>query len=349
VFASSVIVMPMVAIATTAFGADVIQRIFGIDPTLADRVQAYLILMCPLILLNAQRHYFNGLLIQARRTGWVTIFNLVYLAIVVTSLVVGFQLAMEPRLVIVGADIIGVCALLILLVTARFRIYQLPDVPEHEEVTYWELVKFFIPVSTTGVMVALSRPVLFAFVARTPDGLLTIAALRIAFDFSMIFQQAANQFRHFFISFGFDDLRRKQLFMAVIAAGLTLFMLVFALTPLADWVWGRLMGLPPGLMQLAVDVALIMCLMPAAIVYRNYFHSRLMHMRRTAGMAYGSVARVVSIFAMAATLFGMQALNHTTAALALILGFVVEALIAQWAHHHAETKAFAQNGQTARV
>ena len=45
-----------------------------------------------------------------------------------------------------------------------------------------------------------------------PDGLLTIAALRVAFDFSMIFQQAANQFRHFFITFGFTDLQNKDTF-----------------------------------------------------------------------------------------------------------------------------------------
>jgi hypothetical protein len=42
--------------------------------------------------------------------------------------------------------------------------------------------------------------------SRAPGGLVAIAALRVAFDFAMLFQQAANQFRHFFVTFGLDDL-----------------------------------------------------------------------------------------------------------------------------------------------
>ena len=106
-------------------------------------------------------------------------------------------------------EIFAVCLLLTLLLIAYRRFYQLPEIAEHSDVSYRELAHFFIPVSTTGVMFALSRPILFAFVARVPDGLLTIAALRVAFDFSMIFQQAANQFRHFFITFGFTDMHSK--------------------------------------------------------------------------------------------------------------------------------------------
>jgi hypothetical protein len=197
------------------------------------------------------------------------------------------------------------------------------------------LTKFFVPVSTTGIMFALSRPVLFAFVSRTPNGLLAIAALRIAFDFSMLFQQAANQFRHFFISFGFDDIQAKRRFMVVVALGITAIMAAFALTPLSNWIWGSVMGVPAELMDSSVEVLMIMCLMPAVIVYRNYFHSRLMHLRRTAGMAYGGILRVAGIFILAAATFQLHMLNHLSAAAILIFGFVIEALIAQNANQRA--------------
>jgi hypothetical protein len=178
-------------------------------------------------------------------------------------------------------------------------------------------------------MFALSRPILFAFVARTPDGIATIAALRVAFDFSMIFQQAANQFRHFFISFGFDDLSSKRRFMAIICAGITTIMLIYSLTPLYQWVWGSLMGLPPELISIARDATLIMCLMPAIIIYRNYFHAHLMMMRRTEGMAYGSILRVVGIYACAQLFFSLGWLSPINASFILILGFIIEALIAR--------------------
>ena len=170
-----------------------------------------------------------------------------------------------------------------------------------------------------------------------PDGLLAIAALRVAFDFSMIFQQAANQFRHFFVTFGFTDLKNKVRFMVAVASGLTGCMLLFSLTDLADLIWNTSMGLSTELTDLAIDVTLIMCLMPAIIIYRNYYHGRLMTERKTSGMAYASIIRVIGIYAAAQTLFYLQWLNHITAAFVLILGFVIEAYFARRAAHLVDT------------
>jgi len=328
VMASVAIMLPLLSIATTSAGNHFIQSTFSIEAQLADNVTTYLLLMCPIVLLNGQRHYLTGLMIQARRTGWVTLCNFAYLGCVVVVLVVGFTNRWAPVHVIVGAEAFGLTVLIGLLLIAKAIAY-LPPEPEHQSVSYRELLNFFIPVSTTGIMFALSRPVLFAFVARSPGGLTAIAALRIAFDFSTLFQQAANQFRHFFISLGFDDLAAKKRFMAIIAAGLTAIMGLIALTPLSAWIWGDLMGVPNELIEPAVDVLLVMCLIPVVIVYRNYFHGRLMHLRRTAGMAYGSMSRVVVILVLAAMAYDMGALTHTTAAVVLIVGFVVETAVAQ--------------------
>jgi hypothetical protein len=324
--------LPIGLMATSVTGHTLLQTIFAIDAELATRVSAYLMLMTPLILLNCHRHHLTGLLIQARLTRWVTVYNFTYLGVVTATLLTGFWLELTPMYVVVGAEMLGVLALLSCLVYARYNLYCLPAEPSHNEVTLLELTRFFIPVSTTGFMFALSRPILFAFAARSPNALLTIASLRVAFDFTMIFQQAANQFRHFFISFGFDDLTGKRAFMRYVALGLTAFMALISMTPIADWVWGSLIGLPADLLQLAIESMWVLCLTPATIIYRNYFHSRLMHMRRTAGMAYGSGIRVLAIFVAAALLQTTGYLNHLTASACLILGFVVEAFVSQWMH-----------------
>ena len=253
VIASTAIMLPLAALAGTDSGLWLVSQIFSIDTALTTRVGEYLVLLCPMILLNGQRHYFSGLLVQAKLTGWMTLINFTYLGVVIAALLTGLALAIKPVYVVVGSEALGVIVMLILLLFARYRLYQAPEKTEHEDVTYRELLGFFIPVSTTGVMFALSRPILFAFVARTPDGIASIAALRVAFDFSMIFQQAANQFRHFFISFGFDDLTSKRHFMAIICAGITAIMLIYSLTPLYQWVWGSIMGLPAELISIARD------------------------------------------------------------------------------------------------
>lgn len=329
VIASSLIMLPLAVIAGTDWGLWLVSQIFSIDAALTARVGEYLVLLCPLILLNGQRHYFSGLLVQAKLTGWMTVINFIYLGVVIAALLTGLALAIKPAYVVVGSETLGVLVMLGLLLFARYRLYRAPAKPEHQGVTYRELLNFFIPVSTTGVMFALSRPILFAFVARTPDGIATIAALRVAFDFSMIFQQAANQFRHFFISFGFDDLSSKRRFMAIVCAGITTIMLIYSLTPLYEWVWGSLMGLPSELISIARDATLVMCLMPAIIIYRNYFHAHLMMMRRTGGMAYGSILRVIGIYACAQLFFSLGWLSPVNASFILILGFVIEALIAR--------------------
>ena len=106
-------------------------------------------------------------------------------------------------------------------------------------------------------------------------------------------------------------------------------MLLFSLTDLADLIWNTSMGLSTELTDLAIDVTLIMCLMPAIIIYRNYYHGRLMTERRTGGMAFAAIIRVVGIYAAAQILYSLGWLNHISAAFVLILGFVIEAYFAQ--------------------
>ena len=139
---------------------------------------------------------------QAQLTGWVTTLNGVFLAAAVIALVTGFAIGLKPVVTIVGAQTIaGVLHWGLSAVVYRTR-YRWPVTLEHETLRVAELLRFFLPMTATGVMFAISRPVLYAFVSRMPDGIASIAALRVAFDFSTMFQQAANQFRHFFVTSG---------------------------------------------------------------------------------------------------------------------------------------------------
>src|SRR5690606_7804625 len=179
----------------SASGEALLRSVYHLEPDLAGRVTEYLRYLTPLVLISALRFYYTGLLIQARLTGSVTLLNVMFLSTVILGLVAGFSARLEPVLVLVGSEAEAILLHLAGTWLVKRARYQPPAVPEHERLTYRELTGFFVPVSTTGVMFALSRPVLYAFISRTPNGVLAIAALRVAFDFSMLFQQAANQFR----------------------------------------------------------------------------------------------------------------------------------------------------------
>ena len=96
VLASTLIMVPLAVIAGTHAGMALISNIFSLDVNLTGRVGEYLTLLCPLILLNGQRHYFSGLLVQAKLTGWMTTINFIYLGVVITSLLTGLALAIKP-------------------------------------------------------------------------------------------------------------------------------------------------------------------------------------------------------------------------------------------------------------
>ena len=52
-------------------------------------------------------------------------------------------------------------------------------------------------------------------------------------------------------------------------------------------------------------------------------------------MAYGSMLRVIGIYAYARILFSLGWLNHVAATLILIIGFVIEAVIAKMSSRRA--------------
>jgi hypothetical protein len=328
--ASVTIAAPVAALALLPAGAAVLGAVYGIEPAITDGVQHYLAWFTPLILLNAQRFYYTGLLVQAELTGRVTVLNVVYLCAVILGLVIGFRLGGAPVPVIAGSELGAATLHLVLVWWVCRRRYRPPLERGHEHLAWSELVRFFVGVSTTGVMFAVSRPILFAYVARNPNALVAIAALRVTFDFTMLFQQAANQFRHFFVTFGWHDLAGKRRFMAMICGALTAIMLLFAVTPLAHWVWGDLMGIPTEVVDGAVGALLVMCLMPLAIIYRNYFHGRLMIERRTGGMALGGVLRVAGIWALASLGASAGWLDERVAAWFLVAGFAIEAAGARY-------------------
>ncbi len=321
---SLALTMPLLAISTTGVGAAGVALIYGINATLTARVLEYLVYMLPLLFITGQRLFHSGLLVQARLTGWVTTLNVVFLATAIATLVAGFALGLKPVHTLVGAQTLAGLLHWGLAAAVVRRRYRWPLAPEHETVRVYDLVRFFLPMTTTGVMFAVSRPVLYAFVGRGPDAIATIAALRVAFDFCTVFQQAANQFRHFFVTFGLSDLAAKRRFMAVVCAGITGIMAATALTPLSEYLLGHLLGVRGQVLADAVDVILIMCLMPLIIITRNYFHGALMVKRRTGGMAAGGILRVLAISLLALLTHLAGWLDHVAAAFILLLGLATE-------------------------
>ncbi|MEM7221156.1 MAG: hypothetical protein AAF515_22540 [Pseudomonadota bacterium] len=328
-FLTTVSVLAMLcvlAVGGTTPGRSLLAGVYDLDGELLDRVCAYLLWLAPSLLVTGQRFFVNGQLVQARLTGWVTALNTLFLVCTIAFLLLGFTLGWGAVYTLCGAQFAAGVMHWVAGIAVRRARYALPEEREHTAISYAELTRFFLPVTWTGVMFAVSRPVLYAFVARTPEAFVNIAALRIGFDFSMLFQQAANQFRSFWVTYGLGDMVAKRRFMRYMALGITAAMLLLALTPANTRILANLLGGQPSVLRPALEVILIMCALPTLIVWRNYYHGILMVRQRTNGMAVGGVLRVGCIALLAQALFLLDLLDHRGAALTLLGGFLVEAL-----------------------
>ncbi len=324
---SAIMTVLMLILAFTPAGGMLVGAVYDLDSDILDRVTDYLRLFAPLMIIDGLRQFQLGLLVQSRMTGRVTILNVIQLSTIIICLVSAFSAGIPAPLALVGSQITASLVHLALLTLVIRRDYQLPEKPEHEQLGYRELLAFFAPVATTGIMFAISRPVLYALIARTPDAIVSIAAMRVGFDVATLFQVTANQFRHFFVTFGDSDLPEKRLFMLIIGAGITGAMMLITMTPLSDVILSDAIGIKGDVLSRAHTVLMLMCLLPALILWRNYYHGLLMVARKTNGMAVGGMSRVFGIYLMAQLLYFVGALNYLTGTIILLLGFLVEASI----------------------
>ena len=318
---------PVVLVALTGFGGGFLAWWFQLDGEALPVVLSYIRLLAPLILVNGLVQHYLGMLVQARRTGTVTVLNIVKTVALIGALL-GAKLFGFSAVRTLTAAMLFSSGLHLVLTYAMYRLlHRFPDGEATVRLTYRQVFAFFWPVGTTSLMFAFSRPVLFSFVSRTADGEATVAALQVAFSFAMMFHNPLNQFRHLFVTFGDRDAAGKLRFMAAVTAALMAIMVLVAFTPVSRWIFHGLMNVRDELLDFACGALMVLCATPLVISIRNYFHGLLLIRRRTAGMAVGGVFRVLAIYAGSWLAYHTGLLNYAAAAAILQLGFLAEAIV----------------------
>lgn len=322
--------LPMALMAYTPAGTGALAGLLNIPPEVRPAVVRYLRWLTPLLVVNGLRQYYTGLLIQAERTRAVTGLNFVHLGSLIAMLLLGRNLGWSALGTLAGATIASnVLHLLLIWRTGR----PAPDAPRHggpdAGLTFREFMAFFWPVAFTSGMFALSRPVTYAFVNRTATAVVTVAALRLAFDLSLFFQNPVNQFRHLYTTFGAVDPEGVHRYSMRVTTGLTAGMVLIAFTPLSRVILGNWMGVEGEVLTQATGALRMMCLGPFVLAFRNMHHGHMMVRRRTHGMAAGAILRVASVWVCSWALFRLGLLDHHTAAAVSLVGFAAETLSAR--------------------
>jgi hypothetical protein len=326
--------VPPLLLAWTPLGLLVLPRVFSVGPDRIARIIQYLRYFSPLVLMGGLSSLFFGLLVQARRTGIVTMLRLLNLSLSVAVLAVGIRLAWGPVVTLSLSLVLPAAAHMVVsgILMLRFRRQHEPG--RDEPLRQRTIAAFFLPMVLTSLLFTVSRPIIFAFLTverSTGDPGLPavesmIAALSLAFTFSMLFQSAVNQFRHLFVTFGHRDRSGVRRFMIRVAAAMAALMVVAALTPLAGLFFRYLQGASGETLRMAKQAIWPLCVVPIVIGCRNYCHGVAMVRKRTGSMAAGALARNIAIVAVGSLLVAAGRYSHVTAAVTLIAGFSAEAL-----------------------
>ncbi len=325
---SMALTAPVAFMAFSSWGRAGLGAVFGIRGEMLDGVVLYLKLLTPLIVVSGLRHFYSGLLIQLSRTGIVTLFTVVQLSTTVVVLLVGLNRGWSPVLTLCGSQLASAVLCLILLWLCHLAVWQGQDEGDGEPASYHDMIAYFAPVALTSVMFALSRPILYAVLSRQPDSTAIIAALKVAFDLALIFHNPLNQFRSMYVTFGTKHHRELRRFVMLVMAGMTLLMLLMAVTPLAGFIFQRLLGVEAEILAMARQAFVVLCVVPFVVSMRNVVHGRALSDGTTGCMSAGAVSRNLIIYAAATALSGLGWLNPMTAAGILALGFASEAVVA---------------------
>jgi Na+-driven multidrug efflux pump len=192
-------------------------------------------------------------------------------------------------------------------------------------------VLFFLPLILTTELHQLSHSLVHAFLARLGDPTTTLAAFSVAFAFNTTFSgiiSVSTQAGMSYISDKRSFWRIARFYLLVSLAPFVLIEAV-ALTPLGDWLFGRMMGAGPEVTRLAKAASAVMGLWIFPNQIRNLTTALCMMHRRTLLISHSTMVRLASQALMLMVLpFWME--GAVAGAASLVGAMIVEALYMFW-------------------
>jgi len=169
--------------------------------------------------------------------------------------------------------------------------------PTQPPLTYWGLLKLFLPLSLSDMILVVSGPVISAVLGRMPEATVQIAAYGVAETLAILLEspiimllQAATAAAPYPRAY-----RALGRLMWLWNGALTVIYAFLAFTPVYFWLTEVALGLPREIALAARPAFGVMLFWPAAIGYRRYLQGQLIHHRRSRQILLGGLVRLFSL------------------------------------------------------
>jgi hypothetical protein len=199
-----------------------------------------------------------------------------------------------------------------------------------------DILRFWMPLASTWLMMSFEGPFLAALIARLPDPRYNLAAHGVAFAMAIIIEAPVIMMMGAATALvdGRIPYLRLRRFTMVLNVLMTLGMLILVVTPAHELVLQGWLGLDERIAKLTRGAMAILVPWPAAIGYRRFHQGLLIRRGSTRLVAYGTAVRLNSMTATAVVLFLVADLPGAwLAACSLSMGVLVEAAVARYLVH----------------
>ncbi|HWI61003.1 MAG TPA: hypothetical protein VNT75_04115 [Symbiobacteriaceae bacterium] len=202
--------------------------------------------------------------------------------------------------------------------------------------TMRELLRQFLPLSFSDLIMVLAGPIIIAGLARLPDQEVHLAAYGVAEAVAILVESPIIMLLHASSALSRDPLAFRALrrFMLWANVALTVFFAVLAFTPLYDLIFRDWLAQPAAVADAARPAFQLMLLWPAAIGWRRYFQGILIARKRTGRVGWASVFRLGSLAATVVAGVLLRWPGAIVGCAALTVSVVVEAVIVTWFARH---------------
>ncbi|MFP4483255.1 MAG: hypothetical protein ACOCYG_01325 [Spirochaetota bacterium] len=249
------------------------------------------------------RRLWQGVLIRHGRAKVVPITMVVRLVATGLGLVLGYFFDLAQGATVAAASIIlGVVAGAVAsyLYVRPVVKGHLPEVSEQELMSYGNLLRFYLPLAATSVMVLASRPIITVGIARSPMAMESLALWPVldAFNFLLLSLALALQEAVIALLRTKEDLRQLRRFTLRLAAVLAVVYFAVALLPLRDLWFLHVAGLTPELVAMIPIPLLIIAVFPSLGSFTALFRGILVQQQRTPRITKGMAYHVAALILM---------------------------------------------------
>jgi hypothetical protein len=299
--------------------------VLALPPAVTDRAHLAVVVFLPWPAAIGFRRFQQGILIGAGRTRLVAYGTVVRLS---TMAATGTSLFLHGG---VDGAVLGAAALssgVVVEAAASWawaradcrRLKSISPAAPEEVPTLADIQRFYWPLAVTPLMNMASQPLVTFFVGRGAFPIESLAVLPVVNSFAFLFRCPALAFQEVVIALGrggdaaLCSLRR---FATLLGSLSTLAMAAVVMTPAAGLWFATVTGLSPELLPLARNAAAVLILMPLAAAVVVWMHARLVLLRTTRLVTWGTaveLAVIASVLFAGITFSRMPAAIVATAA-----------------------------------